>query len=179
MLPTPWRTLEQEVIRACKGREALIAVNMPVARATHDHATGNSLTALRLDGSPLRLAPGHSYSFWMPLLLEGNGGFFVTYPEPRRKGHLTSLGRQVVMSAQHARFRELGSDLAEIGLQIWRYGDTQDRGVIVYTEDDLDLIPYSELSREAADVYTLLAKLLADREDRLRRGSYGRRGPLL
>lgn len=179
MLPTPWDTLEQEVIRACKGREALIAVNMPVARATHAHAVERNVSASQIDASPLRLAPGQSYSFWMPLLLESNGRFFVTYPEPRRKGYLTPLGMQVAMSIQHERFRTLGSDLSEIGLQIWRYANTDDRRIIVYTDEGLDLIPYAELEAETTDVCKLLAKLIAERDDELKEAAYGRRGPLL
>lgn len=179
MLPTPWKTLEQEVIRACKGRESLIAVNMPVARATHVHALEQNIAASQIDASSLRLAPGQSYSFWMPLLLESNGRFFVTYPEPRRKGHLTPLGMQVAMSVQHERFRALGSDLAEIGLQVWRYANTDDRRIIVYTDEGVELIPYAALEAETTDIYNMLARLLAEREDELKRSAYGRRGPLI
>ena len=179
MLPTPWETLEREVIKACKGKESLISVNIPVARATHAHALERGITASPIDASPLRLAPGQSYSFWMPLLLEADGRFFVTYTEPRRKGHLTPLGMQVAMSVQHERFRALGSDLAEISLEIWRYANDNTRRVIVYSDENLDLIPYAALEAETTDVYNILARLLAERENDLKKASYGRRGPLI
>lgn len=179
LLPTPWETLEREVIKACKGDEANARVNVPVARATHEHALAYNISATRLDLPPLRLAPGYSYSFWMPVLLESNGQFFVTYPEPRRKGHLTPLGMNVVLSAQHERLRGMGSDYAEVGLQIWRYKDNDERTIVVYPDQDQDLIPYAQLAAETADVYQILAQLIAERQAERKKSAYAQRGPLI
>lgn len=179
LMPTPWETLEQEVVRACRGNGEYARVNIPIARATHKYAQEAGITATPLDVTPLRLAPGYSYSFWMPVLLESGGKFFVTYPEPRRQGFLTELGMKVVMSAQHERFRAMGSDLADIGLQVWRYANTDDRKVVVHEGGDLDLIPYADLVSETTGVYQILASLVAERDEALKRASYGRRGSLL
>jgi hypothetical protein len=83
------------------------------------------------------------------------------------------------MSAQHERIRAMGAGFEEIGLRIWRYGDNDDRSITVYTEDDLDLIPYAELVAETTEVYRLLAVLVAERDEELKRSAYGRRGPLI
>lgn len=179
MVPTPWDLLEKEVTKACRGRVPLIDVNLPVARATHQHALERGITAGRLDSSPLRLAAAQSYSFWMPILLEAGGRFFVTYPEPRRKAHLSPLGMQVVMSAQHERFRAAGMGLEDIGLEIWRYTDQTERQIKVYNDIGLDLIPYAELASETADVYNILYRLLFERDEELKRSSHLRTGPLL
>lgn len=177
--PTPWETLEREVIKACKGDQANVRVNVPVARATHEHSQTHQITATKLDMTPLRLAPGHAYSFWMPVLLESHGQFFVTYPEPRRKGCLTPLGMMVVLSAQHERLRAMGAEYAEVGLQIWRYRDCDERTISMYPNDDLDLIPYTQLAAEASDVYEILAQLIAERDEDMKRSAYSRQGPLI
>lgn len=177
--PTPWEALEGEVIKACKGDEANVRVNMPVARATHEHAKLHNISATQLDMGRLRLAPGRAYTFWMPVLLEAGGQFFVSYPEPRRKGHLTALGINVVLSAQHERLRAMGAEFAEIGLQVWRYKDCDERTIVVYPDCGMDLIPYAQLAAETADVYQILDQLIADREEAMKKSAYGRRGSLL
>ena len=115
----------------------------------------------------------------MPVLLESDGQFFLTYPEPRRKSYLTPLGMTVVLSAQHERLRAMGAEYSDVGLQVWRYKDCEERTISVYPNEDLDLIPYAQLAAEAADVYQVLDQLIAEREDYMKKSAYGRSGPLL
>jgi len=177
--PTPWAALERAVRAKCKGNSALIAVNLPIAKATHLYATKRNTAASVIDGSPLRLAPGRSHDFWVSLLLSQGDESLIMFPDARRKSHLTELGRLVVFSAQHERFRAANPDYESIALQVWRYANDDSRSVIVYDSKGADLVPYAELIAEITAIYEMLDDLSRMREEELRRKSYSVRGSLL
>jgi hypothetical protein len=174
---TPLGKLEEVVARACKGNQALLDMNLTVARATHEFATSVSLSAERADIRPITLSFGHAYQFGMPLIMRYNGAAHAAFPDLRRTTPLSAVGCRVVLSLMHQRWRVNYPDLAELRLVIWRYLNNAKRTVREVTLLDSALIPYDDLLADIAETYQILHGIMSDQEDRRRR-SGGGAGPL-
>lgn len=176
---TPWKKLEELVVAKCRGDEQLLKMNIPVARATHEFALANSLTAEPIDTRSLTLAGGERYDFGQNLLLRYNGSAAVAFPDLRRKGQLTLHGRRVAFSMMHQRFRENFPDNRLLGLQVWRYRDNDDRSIEVIAHGDEILYTYEELSADFSETYSIFNALRSGAEsDRRNRGNDQGYGPL-
>lgn len=174
---TSLEKLEQVVAKACKGDAELLAMNVKVARATHQFANRAKLTAERVDIRPISLAFGHAYEFGLPLIMRRDGWAGVAFPDLRRTGALSAQGCRFVFSAMHQRWRVNYPDLAELGLSIWRYANNAGRDIReIFCSDDL-LIPYDALIADVKESYAILHSVLEE-EERRRRGSGGPAGPL-
>lgn len=175
---TPLHKLEEVVARACKGKQALLDMNLPIARATHRFAEKANLSAERVDVRPITLAHGHSYEFGMPLIMRYGGRAAVAFPDLRRTVPLSSMGCRVVASLMHQRWRVNYPDFAELRLVIWRYLNDSMRTIREIELSDEALLPYEELVADIAESYKILHMLMAEQDDVRRRTNSGSIGPL-
>lgn len=177
--PTPLATLEAVVAKACKGDPDLLAMNLAIARATHRYAVANQIEARREDIRRLTLPFGHSYEFGMPMLVMYADGRIVTaFPDLRRKEPLTAVGRRMVFSAMHQRWRENYPDFAGIGLETWRYADNDERTIKAIACEEQDLITYDAIIADVRETYEIWHVVLREIDDRRRGGGEGDLGPL-
>jgi hypothetical protein len=174
---TPLGKLEEVVAKACRGDGELLAMNLAVARATHEFASKVELTAERADIRPITLAFGHAYHFGMPLIMRYGGVAYAAFPDLRRTGPLSVAGCRFVFSMMHQRWRVNYPDLAELRLAIWRYLNNSDRTVREIPCLDSSLIPYADLMADVTDTYDILHTIMKEQESERRR-SGGGAGPL-
>ena len=170
--------LEAVVAKACKGDAELLAMNLPIARSTHEYADANGITATKEDVRRLILPFGHRYDFGMPLLMAyPQSNFVAVFPDLRRTDPLTEVGHRVVFSFMHQRWRESNPDFAMIGLQAWRYRNCDSRAIKVYDCAEQDLIPYDQLIADVRQTYDIWHEVLQEAAMD-RRKSGGGTGPL-
>ena len=156
----------------------LLAMNMPIARATHAYAVTHNIVARREDVRSLTLPFGHSYTFGMPMLITyGDGRIVAANPDLRRKEPLTETGRHFLFSAMHHRWRENYPDLSNIGLEDWRYEDNPSRTVRAILCSEQDLESYDAILTDVRETYEIWHAVLAQSEAARRHGS-GDDGPL-
>lgn len=168
---TPLSMLEAVVAQACKGNPDLLHMNLPIARATHEYAKGNALQAHKEDVRRLILPFGHSYEFGMPLLMAyPDGRMAAVFPDLRRTQALGPVGRRVVFSMMHHRWRENYPDLAFLDLEIWRYHNNVERTVRAVECTEQDLIPYDDLIADVRQTYDIWHEVLASAVETRRRG---------
>lgn len=176
--PTSLNALEAVVSKACKGDSELLAMNIPIARATHAYAVEHGIAARREDVRTLTLPFGHAYTFGMPMLIAyGDGRIVAVNPDLRRKEPLTELGRKFLFSAMHHRWRENYPDLSSIGLENWRYGDDRTRTIRAISCSEKDLISYEAILADVRETYEIWHVILSQSEVE-RRSSSGDDGPL-
>lgn len=177
-IPTPWEKLENLVEAECKGNAELLEMNMCIARATHNFALENELTAEPIGYRPIILSQGQVYDFSLPLLLRYSGGASVVFADLRRKGRLSDHGCHVTHSVQHQRFRVNFPDLAGLRLDIWRYRNNESREIEVIRHADRELISYDDLVRDFSDTYRILNLLVEEQFHSKRRSGESDFGPL-
>ncbi|MEA3263325.1 MAG: hypothetical protein U9R07_07560 [Pseudomonadota bacterium] len=168
---TPLATLEQVIARACKGDPELLAMNLPIARATHDYAVEHGIRAIREDVRKLVLPFGHAYEFGMPLLMVyPTGRIAAVFPDLRRSEPLTAIGRRAAFSMMHHRWRENYPDLAQIDLEIWRYANNDLRSIQAIKCNEEDLFPYDQMIADARQTYQIWHEVVANASDERKRG---------
>jgi hypothetical protein len=175
--PTPWNVIESEIQRLCRSTPDSLQMNLDIARATHTFIEQNNVAALPVDITSLVFGTGHLYQFGLPLLLRYPDRTVAVFLDLRRTNYLSIEGRNFVFSAMHERFRTAYPDLAEIGLQVFRYRNDKARTVVPI---DVATPRYSldELASDVRETYEIYHSLLRGDEDRKRR-SGGAFGPLL
>lgn len=161
-VPTPWDRLEEATVAKCGGDEELIAMNVPVAKATHTFALDHSLTAESVPIRSLTMLPGHAYQFGPPLFFRYDGGVSAAFADLRKSGELTEHGRRVAFSYQHQRFRENYPEHDALRLEIWRYSRREDRMVEVYRHAGEPLYSYEQLSDDIRATYRILSETLTE-----------------
>jgi hypothetical protein len=167
--PSSLEALEAVVAKACKGDPELLAMNLPIARATHAFASENGIIAIHEEVRSLVLPYGHAYQFGMPLLMVyPDGRVVAVFPDLRRTDALTSIGKRTVFSLMHHRWRENNPDLRELGLQIWRYKNTAGRDVEAIECDESQLFTYEQIIDDVRETYDIWHEVL-------REASVGRR----
>lgn len=176
--PTPLGKLEEAVIKACKGDDELIKMNLIVAKATHNFATNQNLSAERHQVRRITLAFGHGYDFGMPLIMRDGTSAYAVFPDLRRTAPLSPRGTRFVFSMMNQRLRVNNRDLRELGLQIWRYENNTTRSIRAIPCPDQPLISYEDLAADVRESYDILHEAMKrDEEQRRRRGAEGH-GPL-
>ena len=177
-LHTPWHKLESLVRRRCRGNEKLLAMNLPVARATHAFASERNLKAYALDARPLNFPHCDPYEFASPLIVTYDEKPRLVFLDLRRTGGLSVHARRVVMSAQDVRVRERYPELRNAGLEIWRYRNTELRLIEVTSYENEPLYSYEELSLDFASTYKIMNELRAGHSDGARAANDRSAGPL-
>lgn len=129
-----WEAIEKRLLKACNGREDLLAMNKQILAATHDFAKEQGIAAHALDVRPLRFN-GVDYSFGLNLLIRYRDKATIVFLDMRKSNGLTRAGRTFVFSALHHRFREAYADLMAAQSQIWRYRANKDRTLVPIQED--------------------------------------------
>lgn len=175
---TPLDKLEGVIRKACKGNPDLIAMNVPIAQATHTYAVAHGIQARREDIRRLTLPFGHAYEFGMPMLFTYNTGRIVAaFPDLRRTQPLSEVGRRFTFSAMHHRWRENYPDLAEIELESWRYLDDNTRTVRAYCCSEQDLFDYDAIVADVKQTFEVWHQVL-EAASHIRRRGEGDAGPL-
>jgi hypothetical protein len=172
---TPWPTIEQQIRRRCRTKPESLQMNLDLAKATYVHAEQHRLVAVPIDVTSLSFGVGHLYQFGLPLLIRYNDRVVAVFIDARRKG-LSIPARDWVFSAMHERFRAAYPDLAEIGLEIWRYADNAERTLQVLSAS-VPRYSFGVLSHDVRETYELYHAVLRGDRDRKRR-SGGGAGPL-
>ena len=168
---TPLSKLEDVIARACKGDADLLAMNLPIARATHNFVVAQGIRALREVVSKLALPFGHIYEFGMPLLMDyPDGRIVAVFPDLRRTQQLSPVGQRVVFSMMHQRWKENHPDLANIELEIWRYKNTEHRQIAVIACAEQELIGYDELIADVRETYEMWHNVTANATQTRRSG---------
>lgn len=170
--------LEAVISKACKGDPDLLAMNLPIARATHEFAKANGIVAQREDVRRLTLPFGHKYEFGMPLLMAyPDGRVAAVFPDLRRTQHLSATAQRVVFSMMHHRWREGYPDLAELDLEIWRYANDSARTVCPIRVIESQLFDYDSLMADVRETYDIWHNVL-EAAAATRRGGTSDAGPL-
>jgi len=168
---TPLSALESVIAKACKGNSDLLAMNLPIARATHEHAKVHGLRAVREHIRKLILPYGHSYGFGMPLLMVyPSGRIAAVFPDLRRTQPLSTVAQRFMFSVMHQRWRENYPDLASIDLEIWRYKNDRLRSISVVSCAEQDLLPYDTLIADVRQTYDVWHGVLQEASAGRRRG---------
>lgn len=175
---TPWDKLEALVRHRCRGNEKLLAMNLPVARATHAFAIEREVKAFALDARPLNFPHCDPYDFALPLVVTYDRKPRLVFMDLRRSGGLSVHARRVVMSAQHVRVRERYPELRNAGLEVWRYRNTDTRSIDVTEYDGQPLYTYEELATDFAATYQLMNALRSKQTDEARAANDDGAGPL-
>jgi hypothetical protein len=174
---TPWVHIEEKVRARCRSKPKSLEMNLAIARATHEFAQQNQIVALPVDVTMLALGIGHLYAFGLPILMRYQDRVVAAFLDLRRSSNLTPQGRDWVFSAMHERFRSAYPDLANIGLQIWRYRNNDKREIVVIDCDE-PRHSFDELKSSARDTYEIFAAVLRQGTEDSRRRSGGA-GPLI
>lgn len=170
---TPLAMLEAVVSRACKGDTDLLAMNLPIACATHEYANLFGIQARREDVRRLTLPFGHLYEFGMPLLMAyPDDRIVAVFPDLRRTQPLGPVGRRVVFSMMHQRWRENYPDFTSLELEIWRYENNAKRTIRALNCAEQDLIPYDALIADVRQTYDIWHEVIATAASERRNGSY-------
>lgn len=175
---TPWVEVERR-IRAhprCRADADTLAMNLQIAKATHDYAQREKVTALPVDVTSLAFGVGHLYQFGLSLLMRYPNRVAAVFLDMRRSAGLSVDGRDWVFSAQHERYRVAYPDLAGIDREIWRYRSDADRTIVPLTSDSIKF-SYDELAADVRETYEIYSQVLAGDRDSKRRSSGGS-GPL-
>lgn len=170
--------LEKRVSDGCKGDPDLLAMNLPVARATHAFSQAENLTAARHEIRPITLAFGHKYEFGMPLILRAPDYVCAAFPDLRRTNQVNERGAVFIASMMHQRLRANNPDFAELRLQIWRYANNFSRSVRAIQIPDELLISYELLIADVQETYEILHTAMRDAEMVKRSGKGSDAGPL-
>lgn len=161
--PSSLAALEAVVAKACKGDPDLLAMNLPIARATHDYASVKGIVAIPEEVRALVLPFGHKYQFGMPLLMAyPDGRVVAVFPDLRRSDALTAVGRRSVFSLMHHRWRENNPDLRGLGLEIWRYRNTSSRQVEVIECVEAELFSYEQIIADVRETYEIWHQVLQE-----------------
>lgn len=176
---TPWSKLEETIEKKCSRDPKSLAMNVAVARATHEFSVERELTAEPVDFFGVATPLGFKYDFGLPLFLRYEGGASVAFPDLRRSGGLTHHGIHVAHSFQHQRFRENFPDNEGLRLEVWRYRNNDGRDIEVCRSSGSNLISLDELLADVVQTYEVVAEVLAAiaAEER-RRPAAGGSGPL-
>lgn len=150
--------LENVVIRACKGNEQRIKMNLAPVRAIRTFVEEVGAEAEYLESLPITLYPGMRYAFWAPMIVVYGGIARIVFLDLRRKGGLSSSGLHMAFSVMHERFRTLDPDLAELRFESWRFADSDSRSVRPIAEW-ADPIPYDVIVKDVAETYGILNAL--------------------
>jgi len=176
--PTSLDKLEKVIEKVCAGNSDLLAMNLPVARATHAFSVEKILNAERLNVRPVVLPFGHKYEFGMPLLMRYDNIASVAFPDLRRTAPLTASGRVTTLSWMHQRFRANYPDHADLTLEIWRYENNADRTVKPIRVEDHLLVEFDRLWEDATETYQILHYMERGATEEKRKRAGGGFGPL-
>lgn len=176
---TPWPQIEGRIrAHACCRRNAdTLRMNLEVAKATHDFAESEKITAIPVDVTSLAFGVGHLYQFGLSLLMRFPDRVAAVFLDMRRSNGLSVDGREWVDAAMHERYRAAYPDLAAINLQIWKYRTNSERTIVPLTAGSIG-ISYDDLVADVRETYAIYASVLAGERDK-KRGSSGGSGPLL
>jgi len=173
---TPWAEIERRIVARCRGDAELLKMNLEIARATHDYAKREKITAVPVDVTSLALGVGHLYQFGLPLLMRYPDRVSAVFLDLRRTNGVSELGRDWIFGAMHERFRTAYPDLSSIDLEIWRYRNNADRSVAPVTCNEIK-IGFDELVADVRETYSIYASVLSGERDRKRQAGGGF-GPL-
>lgn len=169
---TPWSVIESELQRRCRSKPDSLKMNLEIAHATHTFIEQNSITAMPVDVTSLAFGTGHLYQFGISLLLRYPDRTVAVFLDLRRTNYLSVEGRDFVFSSMHERFRTAYPDLADIGLQIFRYRNDKSRTVV-----PIDVLKpthsLDELAFDVRETYEIYNSVLRGDEDRKRRSGGG------
>ena len=157
---TTWSTLENLVAKKCGADEILLKMNLAVAKATHSFAVNNNIKAEKTDVRSLTLVHGHPYDFSMPLLLRYDGRVVVAFTDLRRTGCLSVHAQRVVFSILHERFRVNFPGFERLGLEVWKYANTEARTISAIRHGSEPLYSYEELQSDFTETYDILNQLM-------------------
>jgi len=175
---TPWPQIERR-IRAharCRRDADTLKMNLEVAKATHEFAEREKITAVPIDVTSLAFGVGHLYDFGLSLLMRFPDRVAAVFLDMRRSNGLSIDGRDWVFSAMHERYRAAYPDLGSIDLQCWKYRANGERSVVPFTAGEIR-ISYDDLVADVRETYAIYESVLAGERDKKRRS--GGSGSLL
>jgi hypothetical protein len=175
---TPWDKLAEAVRLKCRGDDQLLAMNLPVAKATHEFASKCDLTAEPVEIGAITFKHGHRYEFGPRLVLRYDGGASSMFADLRRRGNLTPHGRRVVHSIMHLRYRENFPEYSSLRLETWRYQDNDERSIQVFRHEGEPLYSYDALSDDISETYNIMNWIRAGAQEQHRKYGDEDFGPL-
>ncbi len=173
---TPWPEIERRINAQCRRDADTLKMNLEIAKATHDYAEREKITALPVDVTSLAFGVGHLYQFGLPLLMRYPDRVAAVFLDLRRSNGLSIDGRDWVFAALHERFRTAYPDLASIDLEIWRYRPDASRTIVPISCQKV-VIGFDDLVADARETYSIYGSVLNGERDKKRRSSSGS-GPL-
>jgi hypothetical protein len=155
---TSLEQLERLVVKACKGNDDLLNMNLAPVRAIRQFVTDNNAEASFLDDLPVALYPGMRYSFWAPMLIRYGGISRIVFFDLRRTNGLSDSGLRACFSIMHDRFRALNPDYGDVQFESWKFANNTSRKIKAISEWG-DLIGYNDIMADVADTYAILSAL--------------------
>ena len=157
---TTLEQLERLVIRACKGHEHRIKMNLAPVRAIRRFVDEQQAEADFLESLPITLYPGMRYEFWTPMIVRYGGVARIVFLDLRRRGGLSQTGCHVTFSIMHERFRNLNPDFDAVRFESWRFADNDARTIRPIMEW-AEPIRYDKIINDVAETYRILHALQA------------------
>lgn len=175
---TPWVEIERRIRShpRCRRDADTLAMNLQIAKATHEYAEREKIIAVPVDVTSLAFGVGHLYQFGLSLLMRYHDRIASVFLDMRRSNGLSVDGRDWVFAAQHERYRVAYPDLSAIDREIWRYRSDTDRTIVPITSEAIKF-SYDELATDVRETYEIYGRVLAGDRDKKRQSSGGS-GPL-
>jgi hypothetical protein len=161
-MPTEWAKVEELVRKDSRG-EIETRANLQVARSLYQYVIAGGITGRRYPIAALQVTVGVGVEYWGRTVLVDAGRVIVPFMDPRRSHGLNAAGRRVAFSFMQERVRE-DPDLDGAGLAIVQFRNSDQREIVVYTSDGLELYSFDELQQLTQRTYAMWAEVEAARE---------------
>jgi hypothetical protein len=176
----PWSVIQENILRLGKRPEEDNA-NIRVGEALYRFAEAHKITGRQRDDIfPLLIGASERLSYWFNAVLAIDGVPTLAFVDPRTGAKLHEDGRRFVFSVQHERIRAYphvkGVRLGIV--QVRAVGNSSERLARLISSDGVELFTADELGAMVQETYQLWHLVLAEREEELKRGGGGRKGPL-
>jgi hypothetical protein len=162
-----------------RGDEEYLA-NIRVGEGLFNWAQEKEITGRRLDIYPFALGVADKVTYWSQVVVGIDRRPCIPFIDPRRSPKLTRAGRKFVHSVMHERIRVADPDLADVGLAIIQFENTEKgpRRPVVHLEEET-LFTYDELAEMTRETYVIWHEILEERDEETRRRAAGVKGTLI
>ncbi|UYN94700.1 MAG: hypothetical protein KIT25_22185 [Enhydrobacter sp.] len=175
---TPWAAIDKQIRSRCHSEDEEKA-NLAIGRALYEYADEHRIVGRAHDFFALALGMGRKVSYWSNAVVAIDGDPYIPFVDPRKAPKLQSEGRRFVFSAMHEHIRAADPDFAHVGLVILQFVGEDERRVVPYFADELELFSFEQLDAMVRETYAIWAEVLEGREADARRTGTGRKGTLL
>ncbi|MFH1555620.1 MAG: hypothetical protein ABII76_12270 [Pseudomonadota bacterium] len=175
-----WEVISGIIATCSKRSDAERTANLLVGELLFKFSKEHGVKGRGQDFYAMPVGMATAIRFWSPVVIAVDGKPVVPFIDPRKAHSLDAKARRFVLSVMHERIRVLDPDYREVGLGIFQFPiDGKGRKVKFYTDESVDLYDFETLDLMVRETYEMWREVLAEREEKKRRGGgTGTYGPL-